>query len=172
MGFPAENREAVQFLAGHGFACIENDWNNTAFPDRISEIPAHAGMIRIRRENFEKFRFLHDQAGSDIYWNSDRILDDLDNWNIFVREQDGEPLGAVCYVNAGEGSSEIFAIDINHQEHKPELFRELLETALLDAKQQNRRTMTFFCEEKYEDVATACGFQCVGNYLCYKTRLE
>ena len=31
-GFPAENTAAVSFLTAQGFACIEDDWNNTAFP--------------------------------------------------------------------------------------------------------------------------------------------
>lgn len=32
-GYPGDNRDAVSFLAEHGFKCIEQDWN----PDRILE---------------------------------------------------------------------------------------------------------------------------------------
>ena len=171
MGFPAENKEAVQFLAGHGFECIENDWNNTAYPDRLGDIPAGSGLIRIGRENYDRFRIIHSQDDGDMYWNSDRILDDLDNWTVFVLEQDGEPQGAVYYVEIGEGWFEIFGIDMNHGAYNPEAFKELLNAALLDAKRRNGSAMTFFCEEEYENAAVACGFTCVGNYLCHKIRL-
>ena len=171
MGFPAENKEAVQFLAGHGFECIENDWNNTAYPDRLGDIPAGSGLIRIGRENYDRFRIIHSQDDGDMYWNSDRILDDLDNWTVFVLEKDGEPQGAVYYVEIGEGWFEIFGIDMNHGAYNPEAFKELLNAALLDAKRRNGNAVTFFCEEEYENAAVECGFRCVGNYLCHKTRL-
>lgn len=31
LGYPAENKNAVDFLSAHGFECIEEDYNNTAF---------------------------------------------------------------------------------------------------------------------------------------------
>lgn len=171
MGFPAENTEAVQFLAGHGFECIENDYNNTAYPDRLGEIPVSSCLIRIGRENYDSFRKIHNRIEEDMYWNSERILDDLDNWTIFVREQDGEPQGAVYYMDLEDGWYEIFGIDMNPGEYCPEVFRDLLNAALMDVKHRNGRAVTFFCEEEYEKDAVECGFRCIGNYLCHRIRL-
>lgn len=171
-GFPAENREAVGFLARQGFACIENDYNNTAFLDRCGEMPENDGLIRIGRENYDVFRVIHSRMDGGMYWNSDRMLDALEEWAIFVSEKGGEPRGAVYYRQCGEGWYEIYGIDIDQEKHDPELFRELLNAALRDAKRRDGRAMTFFCEEEYEKAALECGFECVGNYLCYKTHLE
>lgn len=171
MGFPAENTEAVRFLAAHGFECIENDYNNTAWPDRLGEIPVSSSLIRIDRENYDRFRKIHNQIEEEMYWNSDRILDDLDNWTILVREQSGEVQGAVYYADLGDGWFEIFGIDMNHGEHNPEAFKDLLSAALMDVKHRNGKAMTFFCEEEYEKEAVECGFRCIGNYLCHRIRL-
>lgn len=170
--FPAENKSAVSFLAEQGFECIENDYNNTAFLDKLDEIPENSDLVRIEKGNYEKFESLHSQT--EGYWNSERILADLDNWIILVKEKDGEPQGAVYYraLSLIDGWFEIYGIDMDHEDHDPELFKELLNAALLDAKRRNGRFMTFFCDEEYEKATMECGFMCVGNNLCYEAHLE
>lgn len=170
--FPAENKSAVSFLAEQGFECIENDYNNTAFLDKLDGIPENSDLVRIEKGNYEKFESLHSQT--EGYWNSERILADLDNWIILVKEKDGEPQGAVYYraLALVDGWFEIYGIDMDHEDHDPELFKELLNAALLDAKRRNGRFMTFFCDEEYEKATMECGFMCVGNNLCYEAHLE
>ena len=171
LGFPADNRKAVEYLAGQGFECIESDYNNTSFLDRFGDIPEHKGILRINKENYQFFRILHSQIEGDMYWNSERIYRDLDKWVIFVREKGGKPQGAVYYMDADDGWFEIFGIDIDQDAYDPALYQELLQTALSDARSRNGKVMTFFCEEEYEAVARNCGFACVGKYLCYKIHL-
>ena len=171
LGFPADNVSAVDFLRRHGFECIEDDYNNTAFLDECNLIKS-SGTVRIGRDNFESFRALHTPAETDMYWTSERIFAAIDSWNILMIEKDGEPQGAVYYMNADDGWYEIFGIDINNGEYSPALFRELLNAALHDAGIRGGRVMTFFCEEKYEVAARECGFICIGRYLLYKTHLE
>ncbi|MBQ9264379.1 MAG: hypothetical protein IJ189_09250 [Clostridia bacterium] len=172
LGFPAEN-SAVKFLAEQGFECIENDYNNTAFLDRFDEITENNDLIRIDKENYESFKTLHCQIEGDMYWNSERLFADLDNWVIFVKDKNGKPQGAVYYyMNIDDGWFEIFGIDIHRDEYNPQLFMELLNAALFDAKRRNGKVMTFFCDKEYEEAVIECGFTCVGNYLCYKTHIE
>jgi len=170
--FPAENNAAVDFLAAQGFECIEDDYNNTAFLDKLGEIRGNSDSIRIEKGNYEKFESLHRQT--EGYWNSERILADLDNWIILVTEEGGEPQGAVYYraVALVNGWFEIYGIDMNQEACHPELFKKLLNAALSDAKRRNGRFMTFFCEEEYEQAAIECGFTCIGNNLCYKVHIE
>lgn len=172
LGFPAENKLAVNFLAGQNFECIEDDYNNTAFLDKCNNIPESNDLIRIGKENYDSFNVLHKQIEGDIYWNSERIFADLDNWVIFVKERDGKPQGAVYYMDALDGWFEIFGIDLNNNEYHPEVFKELLNAALLHAKSRGGKVMTFFCNEEGEEAAMECGFTYIGNYRCYKTHLE
>lgn len=170
--FPAENNAAVNFLAEQGFECIEDDYNNTAFLDKLDEIRENSDLVRIGKGNYEKFGSLHSQV--EGFWNSERILEDLDNWIIFVKEKDGKPQGAVYYrvLALVDGWFEIYGIDMDQEDDHPELFKELLNAALFDAKRRNGRFMTFFCDEEYEKAAMECGFMCVGNNRCYKAHLE
>lgn len=172
LGFSAENKQAVDYLAGHGFECIEDDYNNTAFLDRCKEMQDNSEPIRIHKGNYESFRLLHSRIEGDMYWNSDRILADLENWNVLLKEKDGKPQGAVYYRNIGDGWSEIFGLDTENGKYDKELFVELLGGALLDAREKGDRVMTFFCEKEAEEAALECGFSYIGNYLCFKKHLE
>ena len=171
MGFPAENDSAVRWLFDKGFECIENDYDNTAFLDNVDHISEYRDIVQIDKENFDSFRYLHQQIEGDMYWNSERIFCDLDNWVIFVKEKNGEPQGAVYYKAVKDGWFEIFGIDIDQGLYAPALVKELIRAALSDAKLRHGKVMTFFCEEEYEDIAKQCGFYCIGNYLCYKIHL-
>lgn len=171
LGFSADNHAAVSFLAGQGFECIESDYNNTSLLDRFAHIPENKNVVRIKKENYKLFQILHSQDDGDMYWNSERIYEDLDNWIVFIKEKDGKPQGAVYYMDADDGWFEIFGIDIDEGAYDAELYKELLQAALFDARSRNGKVMTFFCDEEYEEVAKACGFSCVGKYLCYKTHL-
>ena len=171
MGFPAENQAAVTWLAGHGFECVQDACNNTAFPDQLPASAVSSGIVRITRENYDLFRALHTEE--DVYWTAERILEHLDEWIILVKKDAGEPLGAVFYKELSkEGWYEIFGMIIPHGEYNPELVKDLANSALADIKQRGGRYVTFFCGEEYRETVKECGFLYVGNYLCYKTRLE
>ena len=172
LGFPAENQKAVKYLSGRGFECIEDDYNLTAFLDKCHHAPVNREIVPIEKENYELFRILHRQNEGDMYWNSDRIYENLDHWVILVKERDGVPQGAVYYTNADDGWYEIVGIDIDHEKYDPELFKELLNAAIADAWRRGGRVMTFFCDKEYKETAQECGFVCVGNYLCYKIHLD
>lgn len=172
LGFPAENQKAVDYLSGRGFECIEDDFNNTAFLDKCTPVPESNEIIQINHENYDSFRILHNQNEGDMYWNSDRIGEDLDNWIILLKETEGKPQGAVYYTDADDGWYEIFGIDIDRDQYDPELFRELLNAAIADTRRRGGRYITFFCDKEYEETTLECGFVCVGNYLCYKAHLD
>ena len=172
MGFRADNHAAVSFLAGQGFECIEDDYNNTSLLDHLERFPENESIVRIQKDNYKLFEMLHSQTDDDMYWNCKRIYDDLDNWVVFIKEKDGKPQGAIYYVDAVNGWFEIFGIDIDQGIYDAEVFKELLQAALSDAKRRKGNVMTFFCDEEYEKVAKECGLECIGNYLCYKTHLN
>ena len=80
LGFPADNHAAVSFLAGQGFECIEDDYNNTSLLDHLERFPENESIVRIQKDNYKLFEMLHSQTDDDMYWNCKRIYDDLDNW--------------------------------------------------------------------------------------------
>ena len=104
-----------------------------------------------------------------MYYTAGRILDDFENWAIFVKEDGGAPRAAVYYRKLDEGWFEIFGVDIEGGRDAG-LCKELLSAALLDSKSRGGRFMTFCCEEEYEQAAMECGFVPVGRYFCFRTR--
>ena len=172
LGFPAENQKAVDYLSGQGFECIEDDFNNTAYLDKCDHVPECDEITQISKETYDCFRILHKQIEGDMYWNSDRIYEDLDNWIILVKNSEGKSQGAVYYMHADDGWYEIFGIDIDCGKYDPALFKELLDAAIADSWRRGGKVMTFFCDKEYEETALKCGFVCVGNYLCYKVHLD
>lgn len=172
LGYPAENRKAVDFLAANGFELLEESFNNTAFLDNYEPTPTDGGFVRITEENFDLFCTLHSNADPDMYWNSDRLRSDIDKWNIFVMLRGGEASGSVYYTAVGDGWFEIFGIDMKDNVHDGEAFCNLLRGALNTAKEQGGKYVTFFCGERERDLAESLGFVCVGGYVCYRMHIE
>lgn len=170
LGYPKDNKKAVGFLSEKGFVCIEEAYNNTAFLNQLEPIEVSDSVIRITKDNFEYFRTLHSKLDEEMYWNSDRIYGDMDNWVVFAKIDKGEAVGSVYFMTADDGWFEIFGIDMKENKFDPAVFRELLGKALNTAKALGGCYMTFFCEEGQE-IVNALGFRCVGQYVCYKKHL-
>lgn len=126
LGYSTDNKNAVDFLLTHGFECIEENYNNTAFLNQYEPVTVSDNVIRITKDNYEYFRDLHRKIEGDMYWNSDRIYADIDNWSIFVKIQDEELLGSVYYIIDNDGWFEIFGIDMKDNTFEAETFQELL----------------------------------------------
>ena len=172
LGFPTDNKNAVDFLSNHEFECIEDDFNNTAFLEKYEPIPISDSVILITKENFNYFRTLHRTFEQDMYWNSDRIYAALDKWIIFVKLHQDEVLGSVYLIDCDDDWFEIFGIDMKDEIFDSEVFYELLGKALNTAKERNGKYMTFFCEKEQLEIVKKLGFQCIGEYVCYKKLIE
>ena len=172
LGYAKDNKEAVEFLERHGFACIEDSFNNTALLDQCPPVEGSGSVLRITRENFECFRALHDRAEEDMYWNSERIDADLDRWTILAKVQDGQAVGCVYYVRNNPEWFEIFGSDAQEGREDPLLVRDLLRQALSCAKQQGGKYRTFFCSGREVPAAEEAGFRKIGEYVCYEKHLS
>ena len=171
LGFSTKNIKAINYLAAHGFERIEESWNNTLYFDRYRKVPEGCGIVRIDKENYAAFRELHSEVEGDMYWNSDRIYEDIEHWMIFVKIEDGQTLGCVYYMLDDDGWFEIYGLDMKGGRFDPKLFRELMGKALNAAEEINGKYMTMFCEAEEQPYIGEFGFECVGGYVCYKKEL-
>lgn len=128
-------------------------------------------VVRVTKDNYEYFRDLHSKEEGDMYWNSDRIYADINNWIIFAKIHNEETVGCVYYMTVDDGWFEIFGIDMKDNAFDSELFRELIGKALNAAKELGGEYMTFFCDEEGQEIVSKLGFECVGEYACYKKHL-
>lgn len=171
LGYSTANQKAIDFLLAHGFECIEESYYNTAFFNEYEPVIASDCIVRVTRDNYELFRTLHRKTEKDMYWNSERIYADIDNWVLFVKLHHGETIGSVYFMNADDGWFEIFGIDRKEDTFDSIVFCELLGSALHAARELGGKYMTFFCEEEEQETVGKMGFTCVGKYVCYKKHL-
>lgn len=171
LGYPTDNQKAIDFLASHGFECIEESNNNTAFLDHYQPIAQNNDIVRITKENFDYFRTLHDQIEGYMFWDSDRLYYKLDRWVIFVKLQDNVPLGAIYYTTYNEHHLEIFGFDGKDNRLDADVFRDLLIKVLNTAKESAGKYITFFCEDEELPIVNELGFRFISRYAGYKKQL-
>lgn len=170
LGFPKENAEAVETLQNGGYECIEESYNDAIAFDGYVLQPENDSVIPITRENYGLFSKLHSRKDQDMYWNTARILDALESWRIYVCLQNGKAAGAIYYMD-DKLMPEIFGIDFPENIYDGGVYRVLLTAALNEAKCRGAEHMVFFNEAESQIDALACGFRCIGEYVCFKVRL-
>lgn len=170
LGFPKENTEAVTMLKASGFDCIEESYNDAVDFEEYTLQPEDAGILPITRENYELFSVLHSRNDQDMYWNSARILDAIERWRIYVCLRNGETAGAIYFMD-DKSMPEIFGVDFPGNVYDSSVFRALLVAALNCCKQSGAKHMIFFNESASQADAVACGFRCIGKYVCFRAAL-
>ena len=123
-------------------------------------------VLRVSRENFHLFEKLHhpDEA---TYWNSERIYNTLDAWNIFVLLNGGIGVGTIY-----ERDDEIVGIDYAGGCFDEYTYSELVKTVLNNMQKRGSKYLTFFNEENSQESALKLGFEFVGKYVLYIKTLD
>ncbi len=172
LGFPKENREAVTALDAFGFERIEESFNDVLDFGSYMPCPENTNIILITKDNYQLFSDLHSQIEGDMYWNSERILNVMDEWRIYVLLREGKAAGAI-YLRISDDKSmdEIFGVDFSNSVFDSGVYQELVTAALNDEKRRGVKHMVFFNDKESQSDALACGFHCVGEYVCFKTTL-
>lgn len=168
LGFPGENTQAAEALEAVGFTCIERDFNDVFDMDRYELRQLDPDVVPVTRENFDLFRKLH-ARDEDMYWNSERLLADMDNWRLLLYMPGGLPTGAL-QARRDSVMGEIFALFFAAA-YDAVAYRALVTAALNGAKADGARAMVFFNDSEGQADALAMGFRCVGEYVCYQTTL-
>lgn len=99
-GFPGENRDAICFLRSRGFRCIEHAWNHTFVFQNYRATADAEGIERITRQSFDRFCAVY-RPDPDTYWDCGRIFETLEDWTIFVKDQNGAPDSAIFLRGGG-----------------------------------------------------------------------
>ena len=125
-------------------------------------------MERITEENFAKFQRVHHAIEGEMYWNCQRLREDLPSWDLFVAEEDGVA-GEVMALDAGDGFYSIFGVVCEDRQFHESLYRRLLVRALSEGKRKGARYLTFFEDtaEEANRIMRSLGFRHVGRYLGY-----
>lgn len=163
LGFPSENRAALDFLPSRGFRLGEQTWNMLLLDlPHAPLLPPSGAAVRIGRENYDVFRALHAKNGADMYWNADRIEKKLDEWILFALFRDGVPIAAACC--SRDDYAEIFSLDFAG-DYDPDAAAELLRACAAAAKEDGSEVFGYFCDDAEKPTVQAAGLSCVGQYV-------
>lgn len=165
-GFPKENVKAIDFLSANGFECIEDDCNNSFFFETYEPHQVSENVVRVKEDNFEDFRKVHSTFEIDMYWTCDKIREKINSWTVYVYYENGSPVGTVFCTCGGE-YLEIFGIEFLEGCFDREKYQELMFSALNTGKRMGAKYLTYFCEEKEQEIVQELCFRYVGRYVCY-----
>ena len=168
LGFPGENTQAKAVLEAKGFTCIEQDFNDVFDLDRYEPRQLDPDVVPVTMENFDLFGALHAKH-EEMYWNSERLLANMDDWRLLLYMPGGVPMGAIQARKDSE-MGEIFGMFFP-ADYDVSAYRALVTSALNGAKADGAAAMTFFNDSESQADALALGFRCVGEYVCYQTTL-
>lgn len=169
MGFPGNNQAANRYLTEIGWSCEEQSYNNVLFFDQYELHPEDSNVVRITKENYSDFRKLHEPIEGSMYWNSDRLYEALEEWEIYVYFEDGEPAAAI-YNRDSQVLMHIYGVDYKNNVYQPKAFRLLMAKALNECKRNGKKYMVFFGEQQDQQDALELGYTCVGEYVLYTKR--
>lgn len=174
MGFPEENVRALRFLQSNGYFLLEHsrpfvyEFEPNApynYDDSSQQV------VEIGADNYELFRKLHAPTEQDMYWTSDRILADLNNWRIFYYDDGNTSAALYMMIN---GTAEIFGIDYADADgYSEKAFSSLLSAAIAACRSMKIHLLWYFTEEVYEHrTLEKTGFTRLSEYSCYTKVIE
>lgn len=168
-GFPKVNTEAVEFLKENGFTCIEDDYDTNIDFSQYELREESPNVKRITKETFEDFRCIHSLDEETMYWNSERIYANFEEWNLYAYYENEQPAG-ILFFTGDEEYLEIYGIGYAGMQYQEDVFTALMTTALNEGKRRGIKHLTYFCEDELE-AAKKLGFRCVAPYVCYTKKI-
>ncbi len=165
-GFSDQNKTAALYLSSHGFLLIEDAYHDVFIFSEYRPQPCAPSIRKLDRSHFADFRTLH-KVDPTVYWNSDRIYDCFDQWNIYVYYEDQTPVAAIF-----ETDGEIYGVDFRDNAYREELFCALVTCVLNDLKARGYESMIFFNDEETQQAALRLGFRFADRYHLYRKVIE
>lgn len=170
LGFPAENIDAAEYFAENQWELIEHSYHDLICLDNYQSAESTIAAVRVSEENYPDFRVIHDACQENMYWDSDRILETLDRWCIWLYYEEEKSTAAVYY-QPDTQQTEIYGMDFVNGIVNPDAYRALMKNVFRDCKERNCKYVVFFHEDACQNLAIEMKFYCVGEYKLFRKRI-
>lgn len=168
LGFPKRNAVAGSFLRKQGWECVEELCHNIIFFDQYSFQTEPGDVEQVTRVNFPAFQEIHD---NNRFWNSDRLFQNLDSWDLYLYSKDKRPMGTL-FMTAVMSGGEIFGVDYRDRVFDRGAYAALMARALNDCKRRGKKYLIYLDDPKFQSAAAEMGFTCVGEYMLFVGQIE
>ncbi len=171
-GYPVENEEAIDYLRKIGAELIEASLVMELERDSFNynEEDNTPRVKRLEPKYYQQFATLHDACNPDVYWNSERILEKIDLWDIFIILHDEEIVGSIN-IRPYQNNAEIFAVSVNPLYNGKGFEAALISQSLRILLDKGVEYVLYFVEKGHiyeEEAALSCGFRVKDDYVLYR----
>lgn len=166
LGFPEENASACAWLEANGFKRLEQSLEYMLSLDNAPEREVPPGVRRLTNapEDAALLRALH--TDSDMYWTSERVLADWQNWLVYVNRRD-----ALLMCMRNPALPEIFAV-FCPKDLWASAVPGMLAACARALRAEGARHLCYFAEDDAEAAVLAeAGFRRIAGYAAFTTRL-
>ena len=165
-GLPTQNVKMIAHLERLNFEIQEECNVDVILFKNYEYLKEEIETVKITRENFAEFAALHKIHDEDMYWNNERILSEVEKWDIYLVHKNKVAAGAIYYYCYGT-SMEIFGVDYLDNQYDESVFKALLTRALNEGKRSGMTDLTYFNEDKEHQVVSKLGFAHVSRYVLH-----
>lgn len=165
-GLPTENKDAISHLKQLCFEKQEECNVDVLLFNNYVPLKEEMETIRITRDNYSDFEVLHKVHDEDMYWNNERIKEEVEKWDIFIIKENNQPLGTIYYYCL-DSFMEIFGVDYYNNQYDERLFKALLTKSLNEGKKDGMNSLTYFNDDIEHKIISQLGFHHVSRYVLY-----
>ncbi len=167
LGFPKENEIAIEYLSSNNYSLIEKSHNDVLFLGNYIIKEESNNIQKVTEKNFHDFKVLHDFVDSNMYWTSNRLLKNLDRWNIYLYYENNIARGAIYFTNHYD-VVEIFGVDYENNIFNEFICYELMVVCLNECKKSNIKYLNHFTNDNEHQLVLNIGFKNIGGYNYFR----
>ncbi len=166
-GLPTENVAVLQHLIELNFLKEDEEYVDVLFFNEYEMLANNSPIVKVSKDNYSEFAKIHRIHDEDMYWNNERLYNDLDNWNIYLYYEESKVVGTIYYCFNVESMMEIFGVDYVDGCFNSKVFMQLMIKALNEGKNAGMKYLVFFHNENEHDMVEELGFRHVSKYVLY-----
>ena len=170
LSFPCKNTNAIEYVESHGYALLDYAHHMVLRMDDYKFINDDRNVSRLIVEDYEAFGILHDSVNDGMYWNSKRIKENIDRWDIFVYKLNNEIIAAIY--NFKKETNEIYGVDFNEGIHNDVIYEALLISVANSCKSNGMKHLCYFCSDEELATTKKIGFRFINECKGYVKRKQ
>lgn len=170
-GCSIRNEEAIQFFNQNHFEKIEESTVCLLHFDEYKIQEESQYICRITKDNYGDFEKIHSIFDEEMYWNCNRILENIEKWYIYVLYEQEHPVAAIYFIYSNI-LLEIFGVDFKKNHYDQKQFELLMIKALNEGKKLGAKHLYYFAEKEEKEVLQKIGYTIFDTYVCYMKKIE
>lgn len=173
LGFPLENKDAINFLEGINAQLMDSSITMLLKKDDFIKTSNYSDVILLTSDYYSEYAIFHDKHNPNMYWNSNRIFEKLDIWNIYIIRKEEKIVGSI-FIKATKNVVEVFGLSVDEEYKHKGLEIKLLSESISDILSKWNEDILFFVEEDETDTFNATlklEFKQIDTYRSYKLNL-